>query len=81
MQILITIPVTEKEMTDFHAAAPNAEFLCVQNPNVTEEMIAASDIIIGNVPSGKIKASPRLKLLQLNSAASSRAVTKARRGT
>ena len=68
MQILITIPVTDKEMADFHAAAPNAEFLFVQNPNVTEEMIAASDIIIGNVPTGKIKASPRLKLLQLNSA-------------
>ena len=70
MQILITIPVTEKEMAGFHAAAPEAEYICVQNPNVTEEMIAASDIIIGNVPTGKIKASPRLKFLQLNSAGS-----------
>ena len=68
MHILITIPVTEKEMACFHAAAPEAEFICVQNPNVTLEMIADSDIIIGNVPTDKIKASPRLKLLQLNSA-------------
>ena len=68
MQILITIPVTEKEMAHFHAAAPEADFTCVQNPNVTCEMIAASDIIIGNVPTNIIKASPRLKLLQLNSA-------------
>ena len=70
MQILITIPVTEKEMACFRQAAPEAEFTCMQNPNVTEEMIAASDIIIGNVPTNKIKASPRLKLLQLNSAGS-----------
>lgn len=70
MQILITIPVTEKEMAHFHKAAPEAEFICMQNPNVTEEMIANSDIIIGNVPPSKIKASPKLKLLQLNSAGS-----------
>ncbi|MBR2653729.1 MAG: D-2-hydroxyacid dehydrogenase [Lachnospiraceae bacterium] len=70
MQILITIPVTEKEMACFRQAAPEAEFTCMQNPNVTEEMIAASDIIIGNVPTNRIKASPRLKLLQLNSAGS-----------
>lgn len=70
MQILITIPVTEKEMSYFHKVAPEAEFICMQNPNVTEEMIANSDIIIGNVPPSKIKASPKLKLLQLNSAGS-----------
>ena len=58
MQILITMPVTEKEIAKFHAAAPEAEFICVQNPNVTEEMIAASTVIIGNVPTSKIKAAP-----------------------
>lgn len=68
MQILITIPVTEKEMAHFHTAAPEADFICVQNPDVTSELIASSDVIIGNVPTNKIKASPRLKLLQLNSA-------------
>ncbi|MBR3171091.1 MAG: D-2-hydroxyacid dehydrogenase [Lachnospiraceae bacterium] len=68
MQILITMPVTEKEMAKFHSAAPEAEFICVQNPNVTEEMIASSTVIIGNVPTSKIKAAPGLKLLQLNSA-------------
>lgn len=68
MVILVTIPTDETVRARFQSVAEDADFRYLTPSEVTENDVASSDIIIGNVPPEMIKASPRLRLLQLNSA-------------
>jgi len=67
-KVLVVIPAQEEHRAKLEAAAPEFEFVYSTPKDATEEMIAEANIIIGNVPAGKIKASENLQLLQLNSA-------------
>ena len=68
MNILCVIPMTEEQRARLAAAAEGSEIIHTSAAEVTEEQVRAADIILGNVPAKLIGASPRLKLLQLNSA-------------
>lgn len=68
MVILVTIPADEAVRARFKDVSEGSEFRYIAADEVTESDVASSDIIIGNVPPEMIKASPRLRLLQLNSA-------------
>ncbi|MBP3209040.1 MAG: D-2-hydroxyacid dehydrogenase [Oscillospiraceae bacterium] len=66
--ILVTLPVNGTQKAVLETAGENCRFLYETDSSKTEEMIPEADIIIGNVPAGDIHASPKLKLLQLQSA-------------
>lgn len=66
--ILVTLPVNGTQKSVLENAGENCRFLYETDSTKTEELIPEADIIIGNVPAGDIHASPKLKLLQLQSA-------------
>lgn len=66
--ILVTIPVTPAHKERLEAIAPGCRFTYTDIPGASEELIAGADIILGCVNADRIHASPRLRLLQLNSA-------------
>ena len=66
--ILVTLPVNGTQKAVLENAGENCRFLYETDSSKTEELIPEADIIIGNVPAGDIHASPKLKLLQLQSA-------------
>lgn len=66
--ILVVIPAQESHKKLLEAAAPDANFIYSTPKTVTPEQVRDADVIVGNVPAAMIAASPKLKLLQLNSA-------------
>lgn len=66
--ILVTLPPKARYKAMLEAAAPDGVFRYRPLPEVTAEEVQWADIILGNVPPRLIQGSPRLKLLQLNSA-------------
>lgn len=67
-KILVVIPVQERHKEKLERAGHGCRFIYSTPQDVTEEMIESADIIIGNVPAGKLHAPKKLRLLQLNSA-------------
>lgn len=67
-KVLVVIPVQERHKEKLEKAGLGCRFTYSSPKQVTESMIAEAEIIIGNVPASKIKASDKLELLQLNSA-------------
>ncbi len=68
MKILVTIPVNDKHKAALQAAAPEAAFIYMPAPEVTEEILAQMTVVIGNVDPGKLHGYENIKWLQLNSA-------------
>lgn len=80
MHILVALPVSEEEAQELKETAPQATFMfkaLVKDPariattpefELTDEEIAAADIIIGNVPAARLLGAARLKWVQLGSA-------------
>lgn len=74
--VLVTLPLTEEQRAKLESTAPNAHFVHYPtidigtkvNPGLTEAEVQKADVIIGDVPSGMIKQSPKLKFFQSNSA-------------
>ena len=66
--IIVTLPVTESHKARINEIAQGCCVWYTSNGDVTEEQIVDADVIIGNVPAKKIRASERLELLQLESA-------------
>ena len=66
--VLVTLPVKESHKAKIEKALSGCSFTYTTINDATEEMIKDAEIILGNVPAGKIKASEKLELLQLNSA-------------
>lgn len=66
--ILVVIPVQQRHKDKLEQAAPGCNFRYIPVKDVTEADIADANIIIGNVPAGKIHASEKLEWIQLNSA-------------
>ncbi|MCR5294100.1 MAG: D-2-hydroxyacid dehydrogenase [Lachnospiraceae bacterium] len=70
MKILFTIP-TEKWVEErFRSIAPEADFHFAAAEDIPDEELQSAEIIIGNVPPSRIKASPKLAFYQTNSAGS-----------
>ena len=65
-KVYVMLPARQEHRERLAAAAKNCEI--IYSEKLSREQIADADIIIGNPSPGKIKASPKLKLLQLFSA-------------
>ena len=68
MNILILPPFNEAQRAVIEAAAEGASFIYASSAEVTDEAIAAADVIVGNLPPARLHAAQHLRLLQLNSA-------------
>ncbi len=66
--ILVVIPVQERHKAKLESAGAGCRFVYATPKDATETMVAEAEIIIGNVPAEKIRASEKLEWLQLNSA-------------
>lgn len=66
MKIVVTLPVNETHKQAFQAAAPEAEFVYMPGPDVTEELLQTVDATIGNIPVGKFKGYENIKWVQLS---------------
>lgn len=67
-KILVMIPMTQIQRNRLEQILPEAEYLYTNIFDVTEEQIRQAEIILGNVPADKIRASANLAWLHLNSA-------------
>lgn len=70
MKIIFTIPTEDGVKERFQAIAPEADFHFADASEISDEELQGADIIIGNVPPSRIKASKNLKFYQTNSAGS-----------
>lgn len=66
--ILVVIPVQERHKEKLEKAGEGCKFSYSSPADVTESMVSEAEIVIGNIPAPKIRASDKLELLQLNSA-------------
>lgn len=69
-QILVLIPVNERQRALLESKAPGAEFTYTTAKEATFEQVQRANIIIGNPRSGHVKGSPNLGFLQLETAGS-----------
>ena len=67
-KVLCVLPVAQRHKEKLECAGKDCEFTYVSADAVTDDQIAAAEIIIGCVPADRIRASERLELLQLNTA-------------
>lgn len=75
-RVLVVLPVQERHKEKLEKAGEGCIFTYSSVKEVTEDMIAESEIIIGNVSAAKIGASNKLELLQLNSAGADQYIKK-----
>ena len=68
MRILIVLPVQERHRAMFAAAAPGHELVYCPAGEVSQEMAASADVILGNLPAKIIAGCKKLRWLQLNNA-------------
>ncbi|AWK50819.1 D-2-hydroxyacid dehydrogenase [Clostridium beijerinckii] len=68
--ILILLPINERQRKLIEVEAPNANYIYKTYAEVDKSIVQKSDIIIGNPPVEMLMGSPNLKWLQLNSAGS-----------
>lgn len=81
MNVLVLLPLSAAQKARLEAGAPGAHFVYTADDsdvvngaglslgaNVTDSQIATANVIVGNIPCGRLTAAGNLKLLQLNSA-------------
>ena len=82
MNVLVLLPVAKKHQALLEKGLPEASFTYVAPRSavgvqttlgaglaaVSDEQLAAADVVVGNLPPERVAAAPKLKLLQLNSA-------------
>lgn len=68
INILVLIPVNEKHKIILEEHAPEADFIYSSHKELKLNQVQNADIIIGNPPIDMLKASKKLKWLQLQSA-------------
>ena len=67
MKILITVPFTQKQKERLQAQMPGAVYTYTTRIKATDDQIREADIILGNLPVGRLSQAENLKWLQLNS--------------
>lgn len=67
MKILITVPFTQKQKERLQAQMPGADYTYTTRIKATDDQIQEADIILGNLPVGRLSQAAHLKWLQLNS--------------
>lgn len=66
--ILVTIPVTEEELSRLKAACPDGVFTLIPKEKLDAEAVKDKEIIIGNIPKELVPECGKLRLLELNMA-------------
>lgn len=66
--ILVTIPLTGHQRQALEAQAPGCDFIYRPIKGLTDDLVHQAQIIIGNVPPGRITGSAALEWLHLNTA-------------
>ena len=66
--ILVTLPVEQRHRDKLEAAAPGCAFRYVPGAEVTAELAASAEVIIGNIAPALVAGADKLALFQLNSA-------------
>ena len=64
--VLVTMPALETHRSVLEEAASGATVIYASNPD--DDLIAQAEVIVGNLPIGRLQNAPKLRLLQLNSA-------------
>lgn len=67
MKILITVPFTQKQKERLQAQMPGADYTYTTRIKATDDQIREADIILGNLPVGRLSQAAHLEWLQLNS--------------
>ncbi len=67
-KVLVVLPVEERHRIQLESISDEYEFSYCTPEETTPEYLSGFSVIVGCVPPDRIKASPRLELLQLNSA-------------
>lgn len=67
-KILVTLPINKTQKSWLEQKAPAASFSYVPAKQVTQDMLADTEIVIGNVPAALLRGAPKLRWVQLNSA-------------
>ncbi len=70
INILILLPINERQRRSIEIEAPNASFIYRTYVDIDKSTVKKADIIIGNPPAEMLIDSPNLKWLQLNSSGS-----------
>lgn len=70
INILVLLPINERQRKLIEVEAPNANYIYRTQLNVDKSTVQKADIIIGNPPAEMLIGSSNLKWLQLNSAGS-----------
>lgn len=68
MNVLCLLPVNEAQASRIKAACPNDTLAFIDRDHVTDEQVAAAEVIIGNLDPARVRLASGLKLMQLNSA-------------
>lgn len=68
MNVLVLLPLTEAQRVTLEAGAPDATYTYATHVGVTDEQVAAADVIVGNLAPSRLGIARNLRLLQLNSA-------------
>lgn len=68
MNVLVLLPLTEAQRATLESGAPDAAYTYATKLDVTDEQIAAAEVIVGNLDPARLPAARSLRLLQLNSA-------------
>lgn len=66
--ILVTIPVTDEELSRLKAACPDGVFTLIPKEKLDAEAVKDKEIIIGNIPKELVPECGKLRLLELNMA-------------
>ena len=68
LTILVAMDLNENQKEILKSAGEDSHFIFEPDRNLAASHVSEADIIIGNPPTASIKGSPKLKLLQLQSA-------------
>lgn len=67
-KVLTVLPLKQEHKELLYAVSPELEFFHAQPGEADSSVIKNADIIIGNLPPGRVREAEHLQLLQLNSA-------------
>lgn len=68
MRILVVLPVKDRHKEKFQKAAPGHELVYCLASEVTPDLAATADVILGNIPVSMLSGCSHLKWIQLNNA-------------
>lgn len=69
-QVIVTIPFPQERKAELEGQLPGGRFIYCPPAQITDEMLAQTNILLGNVPPARVPLAPQLEWMQLNSSGS-----------